>query len=85
MADPDDMKRCAACGAPLVKVGVDDSRQTCGDRCSDCLDPGGTPKPENEIVEQLAAYLEDSLDLSKRAALEIARDRIRGLPAWKGE
>lgn len=58
-------------------------RLVAGDRCAGCFRADGTPKSQDEITDELTAYLIESLDLSQRAAREIAVRRISKLPAWR--
>jgi hypothetical protein len=83
MTSSAEIPRCVSCGAPLVRERADLAKATVGDRCAGCVRPDGSFKPRDEITRELADFLVRSLDLSKRAARQVAEERVAGLPAWR--
>lgn len=69
---PTPIERCISCGA-LSETGP---------RCRACVWPDGTPKSREAILDALAQHLVRSLDLTEKAAREVADARLARLPAW---
>jgi hypothetical protein len=74
---------CFSCGMPFEKA----SDHALGDVnhkfCSHCTDSQGQLKPYEEILIGMVNYLMHSQDVSKAAAIEIAKGLLAEQPAWR--
>ena len=78
------MKNCVACGMPMdapADFAMGDARK---DYCRYCARPDGSMQDFAEKVESMGRFLARTEGLEMEAARAEARDRLRGLPAWKG-
>lgn len=74
---------CLSCGMPLQnkkdsKLGKDGKVY-----CIYCLNPDGSLKSFEEILEGSAHHLAESQGLNPDSAREVASKMLRSLPLWK--
>jgi uncharacterized cysteine cluster protein YcgN (CxxCxxCC family) len=78
-------KTCGSCGMPLVNA----SDYALGDitqvYCTYCTDEQGHLKPYNTILQGMTDYIIHSQGINNKAALTIAEETLKRLPAWKSK
>ena len=74
---------CNSCGMPLEKKEDFALGDTSSVYCSYCVDPAGKLLPYDTILQNNAHYFRESQGLTEQAAMKMATDLLRTMPAWK--
>ena len=74
---------CNSCGMPLENKEDFALGDTSSIYCKYCVDKQGELLPYQTILENNAHYYKESQGLTEQAALKMAKDLLKTLPAWK--
>ena len=74
---------CNSCGMPLEKKEDFSLGDEAASFCHYCTDKKGKLLPYEKILKNNSNYLKESQGLTDQAALKMAKDMLKGQPAWK--
>jgi hypothetical protein len=78
------MKKCIACGMPMLKAEDFPQKDESKDYCIHCARPDGSMQSYEEKLEGMAGFLVKTQGLEKSAAYSAAVHLLAKLPAWQG-
>lgn len=76
-------KSCNSCGMPLESKEDFALGDAQSDFCKYCVDAKGKLLPYDTILENNAHYYKESQGLTEQAAIKMAKDLLKTMPAWK--
>ena len=74
---------CNSCGMPLEKLEDFALGNRASAYCKYCVDPKGTLLPYDTILKANVSYYKESQGITDNAALKMAQDLLKSMPAWK--
>jgi len=77
------MKTCIACGMPMRDISDFAGGDTTKDYCVHCARPDGQMQTFEEKKESLKNFIVKTQGLDETAALKVAENMMRKLPAWE--
>ncbi|NLM49974.1 MAG: AraC family transcriptional regulator [Clostridiaceae bacterium] len=77
------MKTCIACGMPMRDISDFAGGDTTKDYCVHCDRPDGQMQTFEEKKESLKNFIVKTQGLDETAALKVAENMMRKLPAWE--
>lgn len=77
------MKICIACGMPMNKPSDFAMGNESKDYCVYCSRPDGSMQSFEEKKEGLKSFIIKTQGFDESAALKMAENMMRSLPAWK--
>lgn len=77
------MKTCIACGMPMNKPSDFAMNDTNKEYCVYCARPDGSMQSFEEKKEGLKNFIIKTQGFDESAALSMAENMMRSLPAWK--
>jgi len=77
------MKTCIACGMPMKDISDFAAKDPNKDYCVHCSRPDGEMQSFEEKKESLTKFIVKTQGFDESAALKVAENMMRKLPAWK--
>lgn len=77
------MKKCIACGMPMVKKEDHAMADVSKDYCKFCANKDGTMQNFDQKLESLSGFIIKTQGLDASVAKETARKMMSKLPAWE--
>ncbi len=74
---------CNSCGMPLENKEDFALGDLSSDYCKYCVDATGQLLPYETILKSNAHYYQESQGITEQAALNMAQDLLKTMPAWK--
>lgn len=77
------MKKCIACGMPMMKASDFAQGDTSMDYCVHCARADGTMQSFEEKKASMVSFMIKTQGFDEKAALLMAEASMKRLPAWK--
>ena len=77
------MKTCIACGMPMQDISEFAAKDPNKDYCVHCARPDGEMQSFEEKKKSLTEFIVKTQGFDESAALKVAENMMRKLPAWK--
>jgi len=74
---------CNSCGMPMQNLEDFALGDTSSTYCKYCVDQKGKLLPYDTILKNNAEYYVESQGLTEQAAVKMAKDLLKSMPAWK--
>ncbi len=78
------MSNCLSCGMPMASPGDFGGGNPENKYCVHCCNPDGDLKSYEEVLEGMANFIMQSLNMDKATAGSAAREYMSKMPAWSG-
>jgi len=76
-------KICESCGMPMRKKEEFGGGRFDNRYCVHCTDEEGNLKPFKVKLEEMKNFIASRMDLSEEKALQMAKENMSKMPAWK--